>query len=197
MTSDTRPPSPTTPSPPSPHPNAPNADSATTTSPPTPSTSTAPDPTDANPNAKNAPAPSNATTAHGSNTTTAPPPSLGIRYVAKRYRIGTRCSVGIAFDPSKQPNRPPGEEPARPERGHGRGRITLHVVGGSPELRGVPLIGTGPGGLANTRPGGELGMVRKLERELRDLAGSSTQGQATLVIRVSSSGVVRFKGGKT
>lgn len=92
------------------------------------------------------------------------------------------------------PSSPPPKPEAKPERGHGRGKTTLHVVGGSPELRGVPLIGTGPGGLANTRPGGELGMVRRLERELREMQGSSTHGKATLVVRVSSNGVVRFKG---
>lgn len=57
------------------------------------------------------------------------------------------------------------------ERGHGRRaqREVLHVVGGSPELRGVPLIGTGPGGLENTRPGGELGRVDALIAEALEL----------------------------
>lgn len=58
---------------------------------------------------------------------------------------------------------------AKPERGHRRGKTVVHQVGGSPELRGVPLIGTGPGGLANTRPGGELGRVDALEKEAHDL----------------------------
>jgi hypothetical protein len=94
---------------------------------------------------------------------------------------------------------PASKEPAREERGHGRGRITLHVVGGSPELRGVPLIGTGPGGLENTRPGGELGRVRRLEAEVRELMGSPTaRGGARFVVqvRVSERGVLRVRRGK-
>lgn len=63
------------------------------------------------------------------------------------------------------------EKPTKKERGHGRKaqREVFHVVGGSPELRGVPLIGTGPGGLDNTRPGGELGAVQRLVDEAREL----------------------------
>lgn len=86
------------------------------------------------------------------------------------------------------------EEPKKKERGHGRGTTTYHVVGGSPELRGVPLIGTGPGGLENTRPGGELGRVEKLEAEIRELAGSRTaRGGAAFIVkqRTSKSGVLR------
>lgn len=89
------------------------------------------------------------------------------------------------------------EKPAEPpKRGHGRGTTTYHVVGGSPELRGVPLIGTGAGALANTRPGGELGSVRKLECELRDMRGSKTAlGGARFEVKVyaSASGILRVR----
>jgi hypothetical protein len=81
-------------------------------------------------------------------------------------------------------------------RGGKRGRITLHVVGGSPELRGVPLIGTGAGGLANTRPGGELGMVSRLEAELSEMRGSKTAlGGARFEVKVyvSRRGVLRVR----
>ena len=85
---------------------------------------------------------------------------------------------------------------AKKERGHGRGKTTLHVIGGSPELRGVPLIGTGPGGLEHTRPGGELGRVKELEAEMRELLGSKTaRGGAAFVVRkrVSANGILRTR----
>jgi hypothetical protein len=57
-------------------------------------------------------------------------------------------------------------EPAKP-RGHGRRnqRETLHNPGGSPELRGIPLVGAGPGAI--TRPG--IDTAASLDQAGRDI----------------------------
>lgn len=63
----------------------------------------------------------------------------------------------------------PTEKPpeTKKERGHGRGKTTLHERPGQhPELRGVPLIGTGQGAVSGTRPGDS---VKDLEQAARDI----------------------------
>ncbi len=61
-------------------------------------------------------------------------------------------------------------EHPQPERGHGRGKDTTHQLPGQhPELRGIPLVGSGPGVIAGTRPGDPS---CKLEQSERDLAAS-------------------------
>lgn len=61
------------------------------------------------------------------------------------------------------------EAPKKKPRGHGRGKTVLHERGGSPELRGIPLIGTGAGAVSHSSPGGELGQVKKAEQLAQDL----------------------------
>lgn len=61
------------------------------------------------------------------------------------------------------------EAPKKKPRGHGRGKTVLHQRGGSPELRGVPLIGTGAGAVSHSAPGGEIGQVEKAEQLAKDL----------------------------
>lgn len=56
---------------------------------------------------------------------------------------------------------------AKKPRGHNRGKTVLHDRPGQhPELRGVPLIGTGPGCIEGTRPGDS---VRELEVAATDI----------------------------
>ena len=80
--------------------------------------------------------------------------------------------MGLTDDQAAERDRnlkPTVRDDANPEHGHGRGKTVLHQVGGSPELRGIPLIGTGPGGLDHSRPGGEIGHAAALERAGRDI----------------------------
>jgi len=89
---------------------------------------------------------------------------------------------------------------AKKERGHGRGRIVLHDRGGSPELRGVPLIGTGAGCISGTKPGpGASG--RKLDAAAfhqaqhdRMIGREDQVWKPRLVVRerVSVSGILRI-----
>lgn len=82
--------------------------------------------------------------------------------------------MGFAFDPSKQPDDKNGGDATDRPKASIRDDVVDPFKGRHRELRGIPLIGAGMGALENTMPGGELGAVRRLEVEIRELRGSST-----------------------
>jgi hypothetical protein len=57
---------------------------------------------------------------------------------------------------------------AKPEPGHKRGTETTHRQPGQhPELRGIPLVGSGPGVINGTRPGDSATRLQQAQNDIR------------------------------